>query len=194
MPYKFNETRRHKIPKSKYRVTNWPQYDAALLRRGSLTLWFTEEAVAAWRAESTGKRGAQRVYSALAIETALAMRLVFHQALRQTEGLLRSVASLLGLALPIPDYTTLSRRGGGLRVLPAVVSPDEPLHILVDSTGLEDLRRGRVAPSEAGRPTAPVLAQAAFGAQRRQQRNRRFRVDSRCDQRRYGGRPSARPD
>ena len=46
MPYKFNEARRHKIPKSKYRVTNWPQYDTALLRRGSLTLWFTEEAVA----------------------------------------------------------------------------------------------------------------------------------------------------
>ena len=103
MPYKFNEARRHKIPKSKYRVTNWPQYDAALLRRGSLTLWFTEEAVAAWRAESTGKRGAQRVYSALAIETALAMRFVFHQALRQTEGLLRSMANLLGLALPLPD-------------------------------------------------------------------------------------------
>jgi DDE family transposase len=137
MPYKFNQPRRHKIPKSKYRVTNWPEYDAALLRRGSLTLWFTEEAVAAWRAESTGKRGAQRVYSALAIETALAMRLVFHQALRQTEGLLRSMASLLGLAIPIPDYTTLSRRGGALRVLPEVVSPDEPLHILVDSTGLK---------------------------------------------------------
>lgn len=58
MPYKFNQPRRHKIPKSKYRVTNWPEYDAALLRRGSLTLWFTEEAVAAWQAESTGKRGA----------------------------------------------------------------------------------------------------------------------------------------
>jgi hypothetical protein len=62
---------------------------------------------------------------------------VFHQALRQTEGLLRSVASLLGLALPIPDYTTLSRRGGGLRVRPDVVSRDEPLHLLVDSTGLK---------------------------------------------------------
>ena len=137
MPYKFNQPRRHKIPKSKYRVTNWPEYDAALLRRGSLTLWFTDEAVAAWQAESTGKRGAQRVYSALAIETALAMRLVFRQALRQTEGLLRSMANLLGLAIPIPDYTTLSRRGGGLRVLPEVMSRDEPLHILVDSTGLK---------------------------------------------------------
>ena len=50
MPYKFHESRRHKFPKARYRVTNWPEYDAALVRRGGLTLWFTEEAVAAWRA------------------------------------------------------------------------------------------------------------------------------------------------
>jgi hypothetical protein len=54
MPYKFNEGRRHRIPKAKYRVTNWPEYDAALVRRGSLTVWFTEEAVAAWRTPATG--------------------------------------------------------------------------------------------------------------------------------------------
>src|SRR5689334_25173485 len=50
MPYKFNESRRHKIPKARYRVTNWPEYDAALIRRGSLTVWMTEEAVEAWHA------------------------------------------------------------------------------------------------------------------------------------------------
>ena len=49
MPYKFNESRRHKFPQARYRVTNWPEYDAALVRRGDLTLWFTEEAIAAWR-------------------------------------------------------------------------------------------------------------------------------------------------
>ena len=69
MPYKFNESRRHKIPKARYRVTNWPAYDAALMRRASLTLWFTEEAVEAWYAQATGERGAQPVYSAIAIET-----------------------------------------------------------------------------------------------------------------------------
>jgi Transposase DDE domain len=68
MPYKFHESRRHKFPKARYRVTNWPEYDAALVRRGSLTLWFTEEAVAAWRAPTTGKRGGQPIYSATAIE------------------------------------------------------------------------------------------------------------------------------
>ena len=50
MPYKFNESRRHKIPTAKYRVTNWPDYDAALVRRGALTVWFTDEAIAEWRA------------------------------------------------------------------------------------------------------------------------------------------------
>jgi hypothetical protein len=55
MPYKFTESRRHKFAKARYRVTNWPEYDAALLRRGSVTVWFTEAAVAAWHAPATGK-------------------------------------------------------------------------------------------------------------------------------------------
>src|SRR6187401_3294888 len=91
MPYKYNESRRHKIPKARYRVTNWPEYEAALIRRGSVTVWLTEEAVAAWHAPATGERGGQPVYSEIAIETGLALRLVFHQPLRQTEGLLRSI-------------------------------------------------------------------------------------------------------
>jgi len=137
MPYKFNESRRHKIPKARYRVTNWPEYDAALVRRGSLTVWFTEEAVAAWHAPATGERGGQPVYSAIAIETGLALRLVFHQPLRQTEGLLRSIADRLGIDIAIPDHTTLSRRGGGLTILPKRIDRAEPLHLLVDSTGLK---------------------------------------------------------
>ena len=67
MPYKANADRRHKIPKMRYRVTNWPDYDAALVRRGSLTLWITEEALAAWHAPVTGKRGGQPVYSDVAM-------------------------------------------------------------------------------------------------------------------------------
>src|SRR5271166_3619298 len=137
MPYKFNEPRRHKIPTAKYRVTNWPDYDAALVRRGALTVWFTDEAIAAWRAPATGKRGGQPIYSTLAIETALTIRLVFHQPLRQTEGLLRSIADVLGVDVAIPDHTTLSRRGVGLTVLPRDIHWAEPLHLVVDSTGLK---------------------------------------------------------
>jgi len=137
MPYKFNESRRHKIPKPRRRVANWPEYDAALIRRGSLTVWFTEGAVEAWHAPATGERGGQPVYSAIAIETGLALRLVFHQPKRQTEGMLRSLAGALGIDIAIPDHTTLSRRGGGLTILPKRLHRDEPLHLLIDSTGLK---------------------------------------------------------
>jgi len=137
MPYKFNASCRHKIPKARYRVTNWPEYDAALMRRGDLTVWFTEEAVAAWHAPATGERGGQPVYSSLAIETGLALRLVFHQPLRQTEGMLRSIAEVLKVDITIPDHTTLSRRGGGVTILPTLAGRNEPLHLLIDSTGLK---------------------------------------------------------
>jgi hypothetical protein len=99
MPYKFNESRRHKIPKARYRVTNWPDYDAALVRRGILTVWLTEEAIAAWHALATGERGGQPIYSDIAIETGLPLRLLLNQPLRQTEGALRSIAVLLGVQM-----------------------------------------------------------------------------------------------
>jgi hypothetical protein len=73
----------------------------------------------------------------IAIETGLALRLVLHQPLRQTEGALRSIADLLGVQIRIPDHTTFSRRGGGLKVLPQWVERNEPPHLLIDSTGVK---------------------------------------------------------
>lgn len=137
MPHELNDDRRHKFPKAKYRVTNWPDYDAALVRRGDLTVWLTEEAVAAWYAPGNSKRGGQPVYSDLAIETALALRLVLHLPLRQTEGALRSIISLLGATMKVPDHTTFSRRSAGLAILPQRIGRDEPVHLLIDSTGLK---------------------------------------------------------
>ncbi len=86
MPFKANQDRRHRIPKQRHRVTNWPAYEAGLRARGSLTLWFTPEAVAAWRAEPRTGRGGQPRYSALPVATALTLRAVFRLTLRQTEG------------------------------------------------------------------------------------------------------------
>jgi Transposase DDE domain len=97
----------------------------------------TQEAVAAWHTPATGERGGQPTCSAIAIETCLTLRLVFHQALRQAEGLMRSIADLLEVDIAIPDHTTLSRRGGGLTILPKCVDRAEPLHLLVDSTDLK---------------------------------------------------------
>ena len=136
MPFKANADRRHHIPKQQDRVTNWSEYDAALRQRGSLTVWFSEEAIAAWRAEPRTTRGGQPLYSAIAIATALTLRAVFRLALRQTEGLIGSVIHLLGLDLAIPDHSTLSRRAETLAVARPPSSAG-PVHLLVDSTGLK---------------------------------------------------------
>src|ERR1051325_8672991 len=71
MPFKANADRRHRIPKQRRRITNWAAYDAALRQRGSLTVWFTETAIAAWHAEPRTTPGGQPHYSSLAIATAL---------------------------------------------------------------------------------------------------------------------------
>src|ERR671919_1599836 len=99
MPFKSNADRRRHIPRQRHRVTNWAAYDAGLRARGSLTVWFTAEAIEAWRAEPRVTRGGQPRYSALAITTALTLRAVFRLALRQTEGLVGSILQLLGLDL-----------------------------------------------------------------------------------------------
>jgi hypothetical protein len=100
-------------------------------------VWFTEETVAAWHAPASREQGGQPVYSAITIETGLALRLVFRQPLRQTEGLLRSISDVLGVDIAIPEHTTLSRRGGGLTILLKRLHRAEPLHLLVDSRGLK---------------------------------------------------------
>ena len=89
----------------KYHVRNWAEYNEGLRCRGDLTVWFDEEAIANWKADKTGKPGGQRVYSDMAIETGLVVRMVYKLAYRQTEGFLHSIASLLGLGIEIPDYT-----------------------------------------------------------------------------------------
>src|SRR4051794_12315578 len=141
LPFKLNQDRRHHIPKQKHKVTNWAEYDASLRQRGSLTVWFSAEAIEAWRAEPRTTRGGQRHYSSLAILTALTLRAVFRLPLRQTEGLIGSIIHLLGVALAVPDHSTLSRRAETLetpRLQRSGAGGDaEPMHLLVDSTGLK---------------------------------------------------------
>ena len=136
MPFKAKAACRRHIPKQRHRVTNWAEYDAALRARGSLTVWFTPEAVAAWAAAPRTTRGGQASYSDLAITTALTLRAVFRLALRQTEGLIGSILQLLDLDLPVPDHSTLSRRAETLEV-PRPKAGSAPVHLLVDSTGLK---------------------------------------------------------
>ena len=85
------KSRVHPKYKTKYRVSNWADYDRALVHRGDITLWISEEAIASWKPAPSGRRGAQRKFSDHAIETALTLRLVFKLPLRQAEGFLRSI-------------------------------------------------------------------------------------------------------
>jgi len=91
VPFKAKAVSRHHIPKQARRVKNWAAYDASLRQRGSLTVWFSEDAIAGWRAEGRTTPGGQPHYSALAILTGLCLRAVFRLALRQTEGLISSI-------------------------------------------------------------------------------------------------------
>ena len=110
-PFKHNAARRHRILRARYRITNWPAYEAGLRRRGDLTVRVDEAALAGWQAPRRSTPGGQPRYSELAIELVLTLRPVFHLALGQAEGFARSVLQLLGMAPPVPDHTTLSRRG-----------------------------------------------------------------------------------
>jgi IS5 family transposase len=137
MPHKYNADRRRHIPRPKRRVTNWADHNEALRQRSSLTVWFTDEAIAAWKAAPRTTPGGQPYYSDLAITTVLALRAMFHLPLRQTEGLIGSVLQLLGLDLPVPDYSTLSRRAQNLELPAQSRTTGGAIHLLVDSSGLK---------------------------------------------------------
>jgi hypothetical protein len=134
---------RHPKYKTAYRVTNWREYDQSLRNRGDITLWISQDAIDAWTPPQTGKRGAQPVYSKLAIETALTLRLLFHLPLRQTEGFLGSLLQLMDVTLPCPDHTTLSRRNATMEVRrQGDRVPQGPLSLIVDSSGLKVCGQG----------------------------------------------------
>ena len=103
--------------KTKYRIRNRSEYERARRSRGDITIWLSEQAIAAWTPPKNGLRGGQRRYSNLAILAALTLRLVFRLPLRQTEGFVDLLLSRMGLDLKAPDHTTLSRRNTHQRPL-----------------------------------------------------------------------------
>ena len=134
MPHKHNADRRHPIPKMAFKVQNCLAYEAGLRRRGSLTLWIEDSALEYW--QSFGQGGQAR-YTDAAIQTSLMLRMAFKLALRQTEGLMASILTLMDLTIPVPDHTTVSRRAVTLPVVRLASVPPGPLHVLIDSTGLQ---------------------------------------------------------
>ena len=129
------KSRVHPTYKTQYHVQNWAASDRALVCRGDSTIWLSPAAIAAWDPDGAGTRGAPRTYSALAIESALTLRLLFPLPLRQTEGFLTSLCVLRGLDLRSPDHTTLARRGQHLDRRRRGVPRRAGRHLIIDSTG-----------------------------------------------------------
>jgi hypothetical protein len=124
--------------KQKFRVTNWAEYDRALVRRGDINVWFAEDFLnTGWLSPATGKRGKPTVYSAGAIKALLVVKAVFSLTYRSLEGFARSLLKLMNLDLPVPDHSHISRRASDLEVTITRRPATEPRHIVVDSTGVK---------------------------------------------------------
>ena len=131
-------------------MANWPAYHQALVRRGGVTVWVSSEAIAAWTARRSGRRGGPRRYSDLAIETALTLRLLSHLPLRQAAGVLHALFGIMRLDLSVPDDTTRSWRSQHLRRRLRPVPPGERLNLVRDSTGLSLVGAGEWAAATHG--------------------------------------------
>ncbi len=143
-------SRVHPKYKTKYHVTNWADYDRALVKRGDITLWISEDAIKSWTPTRSGRRGAPLKYSDLAIETTLTLRLVYGLPLRQAEGFLRSLLQIMKLDLDVPDHTTLSRRSRRLDVVLQPKTSASPIDLIIDSTGLSIVGQGEWAAAKHG--------------------------------------------
>ena len=129
-------TTTHSRQKALYRVKNWSKYDKALVQRGSITFWMSDDFEKTWRHTGKKQRGSQFDYSDQAMLVMLTVKEVFHLTNRGVEGFVRSLLRMMKINLPVPDHSTLSRRSQELKVkLPKKTS--QSLNIVMDSTGLK---------------------------------------------------------
>jgi hypothetical protein len=103
----------------------------------------SDDAILNWKSlEKTQGQGRPKIYADVAIETALTLRSLWKLPLRMAQGFLQSIFTLMKVNLPIPDYTTLSRRSSKLNVDIKVKPCSEPRHLVIDSTGLKVFGEG----------------------------------------------------
>ena len=137
MPYKFDADYQDKFDKKRYRVISWSEYNESLRQRGEIRVWLSDDVADAWLTPKRTSPGGQGVYSELAIMTCLTLGGIYNQALHQTVGLMRGLVRLMDLDVPVPCFSTLSRRSSGLKLpIKSKALKDEAIHLVVDSTGL----------------------------------------------------------
>lgn len=149
MPNKYPNKKGWNVPKQKYKLTNWSDYNAALRRRGDITVWFSEEAIAQWYVTDRiyDGTGTPLLYTDFAIIMCHEIRQVFRLPLRQCQGFIDSLFRLMGLSLSCPDFSVLSKRLKALNIktprYKKTDKPDDGIHaIAIDSTGLKRFGRG----------------------------------------------------
>ena len=149
MPKKYPEKKGWKVPKQKFKVTNWSEYSESLRQRGNITVWLSDEAISQWYEidRTYDGTGAPRLYTNFAIVTCHEIRLVYKLPLRQCQGFIDSLFHLMGIPLLCPDFSLLSKRLGELGIevpwYKKTDKPDEAIHaIAIDSTGLKRFGRG----------------------------------------------------
>jgi IS5 family transposase len=126
----------HSRPKTLYRVKNWSKYENALVERGSIIFWMSDEFEKTWMHNGEKQRGSQFEYSAQAILVMLTVKEVFHLTNRGVEGFVRSLFRMMKINLSVPDHSTLCKRGKDLKVN-LQKKTSQSLNIVMDSTGLK---------------------------------------------------------
>ncbi|HEG3647453.1 TPA: IS5 family transposase, partial [Klebsiella pneumoniae] len=131
------------VAKQKFKITNWPTYNKALINRGSITFWLDDEAIQAWYESATpSSRGRPQRYSDLAITTVLVIKRVFRLTLRAAQGFIDSIFTLMNVPLRCPDYTSVSKRAKSVNVSFKTFTRGEIAHLVIDSTGLKVFGEG----------------------------------------------------
>ncbi|MGF6962519.1 IS5 family transposase [Paraburkholderia youngii] len=131
------DERKASEPKVVYRVRNWREYNTGLIARGDVTMWIDQSILTHGSEAGPTRRGRPPVYSDGAIQMLLSLKQVFHLPLRALQGFAQSLRKLAFPSLPVPNYTTLSRRAQTLKVALPARRPHESLHLVIDSTGLK---------------------------------------------------------
>lgn len=122
-----------------YRIQNWSEYNRALIQRGSITVWIDEKAIRNWFSSyHTCRAGRPATYSDEAILMMLVLREVYRRSLRNLQGFVQSLFHVMGLDLPVPSYSQISRRAKALhKRVTQLTKGKKACHIIFDSTGLK---------------------------------------------------------
>jgi hypothetical protein len=129
--------------KTVYKVKNWPEYNRSLINRGNITFWFSDEVISNWYYSGAKTKGAQKIYSVLAIKTALILRSLLGLKLRALQGFMTCLIGIMGINIDIPNYTTICRRQKEVKnAMSGRKIFNGHVNVIVDSTGIKVFGEG----------------------------------------------------